>query len=216
MVKNRILVLDDELVIQELLARTFNKDRYHVEAAEDPESALKRIEEEPFDLLITDLKMPKISGMDVLKEVKSASPRTEVIIMTGYPTIETAVEAVKMGAFDFICKPFDLEHMKTTVVKCLDKQKTEIVRMNIKQGQLIQNDKITAIRKFASEIAHDVNNSLLIISGNAQISLMEGAKEEEIRNSLKTIFEECQKAKSIVQKQLKFARSDKGAIEEME
>ncbi|MCX5666828.1 MAG: response regulator [Candidatus Omnitrophica bacterium] len=124
MVKNRILVLDDEKVVQQLLVRTFGEDRYHVEAAEDSGAALKRMKEEPFDLLITDLKMPGASGMDLLKEVKSVNPHTEVIIITGYPTIELAVEAVKMGAFDFICKPFDLAGMKTTVDRCLEKQRS--------------------------------------------------------------------------------------------
>ena len=123
MEKNRILVLDDELVIQQLLVRAFTEDRYQVEAAEDSNAALKRMKEEPFDLLITDLKMPRVSGMDVLKEMKSVNPYMEVIIITGYPTVESAVEAVKMGAFDFVCKPFDLAEMKTTVTRCLEKQK---------------------------------------------------------------------------------------------
>ena len=124
MIKNRILVLDDEKVVQQLLVRTFGEDRYHVETAEDSYLALKRIKEEPFDLLITDLKMPGVSGMDVLKEVKNVNPHTEVIIITGYPTIELAVEAVKMGAFDFICKPFDLVEMRTTVDRCLEGQRS--------------------------------------------------------------------------------------------
>jgi len=206
MVKNRILVLDDEEIIQQLLVRTFSEDRYQVEAAEDSDAALKRMKEELFDILITDLRMPKVSGMDVLKEVKRINPHTEVIIITGYPTIETAVEAVKMGAFDFICKPFDLEQMKTAVGKCLEKQKFAVEQLDQAQSQLAQDDKIATIRKFASKIAHDINNSLMIILGNAQLSLMEGAKEEEVRNSLRIIFDECQKAKSIVQRQLKFAR----------
>ena len=119
MEKYRILVVDDEEIIRQLLVRAFGENSYHVEAVEDAEVALKRIKEDSFNLLITDLKMPKVGGIDVLKEIKRINPYIEVIIITGYPTIELAVEAVKIGAFDFICKPFDLEQMKTTVTKCL-------------------------------------------------------------------------------------------------
>ena len=67
--------------------------------------------------------MPKASGMDVLKEIKKSNPYIEVIIITGYPTIDSAVTAIKVGAFDFICKPFDVKEITSTVRRCLDKQK---------------------------------------------------------------------------------------------
>ena len=98
----------------------------------------------------------------------------------------------------------------------MEKQKSDIGRPDQKQDHPVQDETIAAIRKLASEIAHDVNNSLMIILGNAQLSLMEGAKEEDMKNSLKNIFEECQRAKSIIQRQLKFSRPGKGEIKEEE
>ena len=98
----------------------------------------------------------------------------------------------------------------------MEKQKSDIGRLDQKQDHLVQNEMIAEIRKLASEIAHDVNNSLMIILGNAQLSLMEGAKEEDMKTSLKNIFEECQRAKSIIQRQLKFSRPGKGEIKEEE
>jgi two-component system response regulator AtoC len=134
MEKYRILVVDDEEIIRQLLVRAFGENGYHVEAVENAEAALKRIKEDSFNLFIMDLKMPKIDGMDALKEMKNVNPYIEVIIITGYPTIELAVEAVKIGAFDFICKPFDLEQMKITVSRCLEKQKFSI--NYVKLGEL--------------------------------------------------------------------------------
>jgi len=134
MEKHRILVVDDEEIIRQLLVRTFGENGYHVETAKDAEEALKSIKGDSFNLLIMDLKMPKIDGMDALKEIKDVNPYIEVIIITGYPTIELAVAAVKIGAFDFICKPFDLEQMKTTVGRCLEKQKFSI--NHVKLGEL--------------------------------------------------------------------------------
>ena len=83
MEKYRILVVDDEEIIRQLLVRAFGEVQYHVEAVEDAEAALNRIKEDSFNLLITDLKMPRISGMDVLREIKNVNPYMEVIIITG-------------------------------------------------------------------------------------------------------------------------------------
>jgi signal transduction histidine kinase/ActR/RegA family two-component response regulator len=123
MEKSKILVIDDEEVIRHLLLRTLEKRGYDVEVAEDGDVALKKMRGIFFNLLITDLKMPKIQGIDILKEIKKINPYIEVIIITGYPTIESAVEAIKIGAYDFICKPFDIEEIESIVSKCLEKQK---------------------------------------------------------------------------------------------
>lgn len=119
----RILVIDDEEIIRHLLSRTLGEKGYEIEIAKDGSVALGKIKRNFFNLLIADLKMPKIDGMEVLKEIKKGNPYIEVIIITGYPTIESAVEAIKIGAYDFISKPFDIQEMESTVSRCLEKQK---------------------------------------------------------------------------------------------
>ena len=131
MEKPRILVIDDEDIIRQLLLRIFDKQGYYIETIDDGNAALKKISEGFFNLLITDLKMPKINGMDVLKEIKKINPYIEVIIITGYPTIESAVEAIKIGAFDFVCKPFDLHQIISTVNRCLQRQKLNIGHIEV-------------------------------------------------------------------------------------
>jgi signal transduction histidine kinase/CheY-like chemotaxis protein len=121
--KRKILIVDDEEVIRSLLSRILEEKGYFVEFAEDGNKAFEKIKMDFFNLLITDLKMPKLDGLDILKEIKKVNPFIEVIIVTGYPTIESAVEAIKIGAFDFICKPFDLQEIKETVDRCFEKQK---------------------------------------------------------------------------------------------
>ncbi len=137
MTKSRILVVDDEAVIRQLLSRTLSKKGYEIEVAEDGSKALEKTRDNFFNLLITDLKMPKASGMDVLKEIKKSNPYIEVIIITGYPTIDSAVTAIKVGAFDFICKPFDVKEITATVRRCLDKQKFSISHVELSELMML-------------------------------------------------------------------------------
>lgn len=132
--KPRILVIDDEEIIRNLLSDILTKD-YDVETVGDGNAALQKVKETFFNLLITDLKMPRLGGLDVLKEIKRVNPYIEVIIITGYPTIESAVEAIKIGAFDFICKPFDVQEMKLTIDRCLERQKFN--KNHFELGELI-------------------------------------------------------------------------------
>ncbi len=198
MEKHRILVVDDEDIIRQLLVRTLGENGYHVEAVEDAEVVPKKIKEDSFNLLIIDLKMPKVGGMDVLREIKSINPYIEVIIITGYPTIELAVEAVKIGAFDFICKPFDLEQMKTTVSRCLEKQKFSM--NHVKLGELTRLFEISKtinidtdiksllarILDSALEIVKAKRGSILLRdenTGELTVSAARGLSEEIINNT---------------------------------
>ena len=133
MPSSKILVIDDEEIVRQLLRRTLGDNGYCVETVEDGSAALEAIKAGVFNLLITDLKMPKVDGLSVLKKIKEANPYIEVIIITGYPTIESAVEAIKIGAFDFICKPFDIEEMRSTVKKCLEKQEFTVNRIALNE-----------------------------------------------------------------------------------
>lgn len=105
----RILILDDEPIVCKRLKPAFQKTGYEVETFTDSQTALARLKETVFHIVITDLKMEGIDGMQVLAEVKKASPDTHVIIITGFATLETAKESYRKGAFDFVAKPFKLK-----------------------------------------------------------------------------------------------------------
>jgi DNA-binding NtrC family response regulator len=109
--KNRILVVDDEAVIRESLRRVLAAEGYTVETFSSGPPAVERMLENFFDLVITDLKMPGMSGIDVLKQVKALQPEVPIIMITGYSTVDTAVEAMKNGAVDYVAKPFTPEEI---------------------------------------------------------------------------------------------------------
>ena len=104
----RVLILDDEPIVCKRLKPAFQKACYEVETFTDSSSALARIEQMRFDVVITDLKMEGTDGMHFLARVKEVSPQTGVIVITGFATSETARESLRKGAFDFVAKPFKL------------------------------------------------------------------------------------------------------------
>jgi DNA-binding NtrC family response regulator len=103
--KTKILVVDDEEVVRLSHIRTLASIHCNVEVVRDGNEALKVMRERPADVVLLDLRMPGMDGMAVLKAIKEGWPETEVVIITGYPTVETAKEAVRLGAFDYLAKP---------------------------------------------------------------------------------------------------------------
>lgn len=103
--KTKILVVDDEEVVRLSHIRTLASIHCKVEVARDGKEALRAMAQRPADVVLLDLRMPGMDGMSVLKMIKQRWPETEVVIITGYPTIETAKEAVRLGAYDYLAKP---------------------------------------------------------------------------------------------------------------
>lgn len=115
----RIVVIDDEEIVRISCSRTLKPEGYEVRLAKNGQEGLSMLAVESADLVLTDLKMPEIDGIDVLSVIKKEWPSTEVIIMTGYQTVETAVKSIKLGAFDYIEKPFTPDSLLAVVTKAL-------------------------------------------------------------------------------------------------
>lgn len=120
--KPRLLVVDDENIALKNLEHILVRENYSVVTASTGKEALKKLEQAEFDVILTDLKMEEIDGMEILKRSKLRSPNTEVVMITGYATIDTAVESMKKGAFHYISKPFKLDEIRETVRLALDKR----------------------------------------------------------------------------------------------
>jgi DNA-binding NtrC family response regulator len=112
-----VLVLDDEPIVGKRLKPALEKDGYVVEVFEDGRSALARLGEKEFDIVVTDVRMDEVDGIQVLEAVQRMSTRTKVIIITGYATVELAREALAKGAFDFIAKPFKPQDLRAVIEK---------------------------------------------------------------------------------------------------
>ena len=121
--QERILIIDDEGEMRELLAKVLEKNGYQVTAAADGGHALDLLEKEPMDLVVTDVRMPGMDGMEALKAIKELNPDTGVIVMTAFGSIDQAVQAVKEGAHDYISKPFKIDEMLLTIRNALEERR---------------------------------------------------------------------------------------------
>jgi len=128
-----LLIADDDPVARDLLAEVLTREGYRVRAASGGEECLRLAEAEPFDLALVDLRMPDLDGLSVLQRLASIQPRVPVLILTAFATIETAIEAIRAGAYDYLSKPFRMEEIKVVVRRALDAQR--LVRENLQYRQ---------------------------------------------------------------------------------
>lgn len=119
----RILIVEDEEVARENLRYILSKEHYEIEAARSGSQALELLAKNDYDLVITDLRMEKVDGMEVLSRTKAERPATEVIMITGYATVDSAIEAMKLGAFHYIPKPYKIEEVRALVRQALEKKR---------------------------------------------------------------------------------------------
>jgi two-component system response regulator HydG len=125
----KILVIDDELIVRESLLGWLRKSGHEVAGAEGGRKALEMMQEKEYDLVFLDIKMPEMSGIEVLEHIKANYPHTMVVMITAYGSVETAVEAMKRGANDYLMKPFEPEQLALLVEKLL--QQKRIIDENI-------------------------------------------------------------------------------------
>jgi two-component system response regulator HydG len=118
--KNTILVVDDDLAHRTMLRTLISGWGYIVSEADDGESAIAAVQEKPYDLILMDVRMIKVSGLTALSEIKAFNPAIPVIIMTAYASVETAVEALKKGAYDYLTKPLDFDELRLTIERAME------------------------------------------------------------------------------------------------
>lgn len=169
--KPKILIVDDELIARENLEHILKREGYNIISVESGVKALHQLEKQEFDLVLTDLRMQQIDGMDVLERSKSLYPDTEVIMITGYATVSSAVEAMKKGAYYYLSKPYNIEEARILVKKALEKRKlkieiTELRRMVKTQREmpllLGKSKKMEELKETIEQIAPTDCNVLIL------------------------------------------------------
>ncbi|MGH7275066.1 MAG: sigma-54-dependent transcriptional regulator [Nitrospiria bacterium] len=166
----KILVVDDEKSMRDFLAIVLKKDGYYVVTASEGEEAIRVIQKEIFDLVITDIKMSKLNGLEVLRAVKETAPQTIVLMITAYASTETAVEAMKEGAYDYIMKPFQIDEVKLIIKNALEKKKLQEentrLKRELKDQTAFENivgrgEKMTKVLDLVQKVS-DSNSNILI------------------------------------------------------
>src|SRR5436309_2232750 len=127
MAAGRILIVEDRDSLRRMLERGLGQEGYDVEAAADGRSGIRLLAERPFDFVLTDLKLPDVSGIEVLAASRAAQPRVPVVVLTGYGTVGTAVEAMKLGAYDFLEKPLEIDDLARLIERAIGDRGAEAV-----------------------------------------------------------------------------------------
>jgi len=206
-VSPHILVMEDDLSVAKGLEMVLSEEGYTVNLAGTGELALEAFKQKRFDLLVADLRLPDIDGMEVIKQVKEAKPETEVIVITGYGTTATAVEAMKLGVHDFLPKPFTEDQIKAAIDEALKEHVAKPVEAVVKKAEteeekLIQRREVLGV---LSRTTEDMNFwSELMENGSvalADYQLSNEAKAAIASGDLKWINEN---AGELTQKQLMF------------
>jgi len=124
----QVLVVDDEADFRETIVKRLQKRQLHVSGAESGEKALELMAAQPFDVVVLDVKMPGLDGIETLREIKKKNPLVEVILLTGHASMESGIEGMKLGAFDFVMKPAALDELMEKIRQAYEKKIVEEAR----------------------------------------------------------------------------------------
>src|SRR5574342_353628 len=174
--KPHILVVDDEMGPRESLKMILNP-YYTVHVAERGGQAIEMLEQHPVDLVTLDLKMPGFSGIRVLEKLKQHDPDIEAIIITGYGSLDTAIEGLRLGAFDYISKPFDVNHILSLVKRGLERRSAKAKLRQVKSD-------------FLSNMSHELRTPLSVVVGFVYLLLNQviGKLTDEQQKVLETVY----------------------------
>jgi putative nucleotidyltransferase with HDIG domain len=190
--EDQILIVDDEEVMCSILARRLTREGYPCVTANDGREALQYFYKHPFSLIISDIKMPEMDGLALLKRVKATNPKMMVIMVTAFPEIDLAVEAMHLGAYDFIIKPADLDLVILSVKKALEKKRLEeeIVAYRSHLERLVE-ERTTKLQQAYRILkkAHLDSVKVLVEAIDAKDPYTRGHSDRVTRMSLKIAFQ---------------------------
>src|ERR1041385_742613 len=176
----RVLVVDDEKVIREILSDFLTMEGYIVRTVEDGEAALRELQRRTYNMVISDLKMPNMGGLQLLEKIAEENLNVLTVIMTGFGTVETAIEAMKKGAYDYILKPFKVEEVVHIVQRGLDRQRLQHENIRLKDALAIYKISEAIATSLSVETVLDLVLDATIDAVDADVVslLMEDPKRE--------------------------------------
>ena len=212
---HRILFIDDEKKLCRNMRALLTREGYQVDAATDGNQGLQKLNESAFDLVITDIHMPDVSGIEIVRYIRDFLPDTLTIVVTGYATLEGAISAMRQGAYDYVTKPIDFDFLKICIERAFERIRlaktirnyTEELEKRVQertreledaQAQLIRSEKLAAIGELAAHVAHEIKSPLMSIGGLARLVQKKAHKVEKTRAMAAIIQKEVERLERIL------------------
>jgi len=210
----KILVVDDQYSDRELVKDILETQNFTVDTASDGKEAIEKLKKEKYDIVLTDLMMPEIDGLQLIKLIKENNFDTEIIMMTAYATVDTAIEAIKSGVYDYLVKPLNKHKTSVVIKNCLESHKLE-KEVEMLQQKVFQMEKMLAISQFSSGIAHQLRNPLFVIQSTASYLTEKYPKDSELQESLNLIIRSSQHADEVIYSLLRTTNFDEVKLEKV-
>ncbi|MGB5991731.1 MAG: response regulator, partial [Desulfobacterales bacterium] len=225
-----LLLVDDEDDFRNTLAKRLRKKGISPVQAENGEKAIAILENHRMDVVVLDVKMPGMDGVEVLGHIKKKYPKTEVIFLTGHAATQDGVEGIKTGAFDYLSKPIEFEHLFGKIKQAYEKIKREEEKLKeaefrkYMEEQMMTTERLASLGTLAAGVAHEINNPLAIINESAGWLKLILSKEEmagmprkqDFEKALNKIEKGVERAKRITCQLLGFAKKDDSVFAEVD
>lgn len=204
----RILIADDEQVIRDVYVRALVSENYELSTCVNGLEAIERIQKDNFDMLILDLKMPKMDGIAVLNEIKRMGKDLAVIVVTGYATIATVKETLKLGCFDYLVKPFNIEELRITIKRAFNLKMLRDENLKLQAG-LQQSERLASLAQMGAGVVHEVNTILTSIKLFLEMFGDRKTNTPKDNENVNLILEEINQAEKLTARFLSFTKSEK-------
>ncbi len=225
----RILFVDDETAFLDTIIKRMKKRGFNPERASSGNDALALLRENPIDIIVSDIRMPGMDGIELLGEVKKRYPKTEIILLTGHATSQDGVVGIKEGAFDYLSKPIEIDHLVSKIGQAFDKilrdeEKKKETEFRVKmEQQMVATKRLASLGTLAAGVAHEVNNPLAIINESAgwmgQIlekeELAEMPRKTDFKMALGKINNAVERARVITHQLLGIVKKDNAVLSEV-